>query len=188
MSLEIEDILKHEEPEPKLYAYGFFPIDPPGCECYKKITDYQEKLAVLNMEQVNERLDTDKYMECPRDKTGMNRYQIKCRVCKEIVGYTWAKDKTLMDWCDFHYVSWCDENGWKGCYTPNISPIDMHLGLECTCGSDTRDFRASIKKSWLEKEKINSVGRKFGTGTSKFMVKKVNSNNIPILKQKLWRK
>ena len=155
----------------KIEIYSFFPVDPHDCECQSAVQDLKDELAVMSESQRKEKIAEMGHFDCPRDKQGMTRYQIRCKNCKQIMGYVWATDKNMHDWCDFHYSQWTDGAEWYGCLTPNVSPIDGYLGIECTCGMDSRDFRANMTlpgKIAYEIELENKQGRKFGVSDSKY--------------------
>lgn len=165
----------------KLVVYSFFPIDRGNCDCQQMIRDWKDKLSILPPKQRDAEKEKVSHLECPRDKTGMNRYELSCKGCGEVVGYCWATDETLNDFCDFHYVSTSDGRQWKGCYTPNISPIDETIGIECCCGVDSRDMRANMTlpgKIAYEMEEENKRGREFGKANSKFKVRKVSVDSL----------
>ena len=166
----------------KVEVYSFFPNDKASCECQPIVLEFKKKLAMLNEGDRKKLLSETKRLICPRDKKGMFRYKITCKNCGEVLGYCWATDNTLKDWCDFHYVCWADETEWHGCLTPHISPITEQLCLECTCGSDTRDFRANMTlpyKTTSAIELINRIGRDFGKASSYFSVSKTTANVLP---------
>jgi len=177
--------LAKKSPNNKIQVYSFFPIDRATCSCAELIKEWKQKLIPLNEEQRRNAVNKKKFLTCPRDKTNLNRYKISCKACKETLGYCYASDSTLTDWCDFHYVQWTDGITWRGCLTPHISPITEKLCLECCCGKDTRDFRANMTLSPKKVdmiESINKVGREFGSRKSKFSVRKVASNMLPFKK------
>lgn len=164
-------------------VYSFFPIDRASCECDDAIHAFKARMGTMAEGQRRKHIKELGHLECPRDKTGMRRYEIYCgeRKCKQVLGYLWATDKHLTDWCDFHYLSWSDGEQWYGCLTPNISPVDEYLGLECCCGNDTRDFRANMTlpgKVAHEIEKRNAVGRRFGEKDSKFKTRLVRNKQV----------
>lgn len=106
------------------------------------------------------------------DKTGLQRYDINCVNCGEKVAYCWAKNDKLEGWCDLHYVSWYDEESWRGAMVVNVSPIDGALGFECACGEDTRDFRATNSLPPIQKRLMVDYilkHRGFGSKDSKFI-------------------
>lgn len=143
------------------------PYDRPNCICESLIYRYKA------MKAQNPRLAG---VSCPRDKTGMKHYNIVCSNCGEIVAQVWSADKELSDFCDLHYVVSHDDKNWFGAATLNISQIDGKLGIECSCGQDTRDFRANNVLSHAkieEVEKIASKGRAFGKLDSKFKLKEI---------------
>lgn len=166
----------------KIEIYSFFPCDKASCACQKVIVDTKKKLsAMVEKDRMNFMIDK-KVLVCPRSKIGLNRYVVECKKCKEVLGYCWASDSSLKDWCDFHYVNWTDGEEWHGCLTPHVSPITEQLCLECCCGEDTRDFRANMTlsaKIAIQKEESNRVGREFNKKDSKFSVRKVMANMLP---------
>ncbi len=162
-----------------LTIYSFFPIDPGDCECMAMVKEWKDKLLLTPPDKREALVEKTGHLVCPRDKSSMRRYEITCKVCGQVEGYCWATNSTLADFCDFHYVNWTDGELWYGCLTPNISPITQELTLECTCGQDTRDFRANMTlsaKKAIEIERGNSIGRKFGDQKSKFKVMEVRKN------------
>lgn len=166
----------------KIEIYSFFPIDRADCDCKKMISDWKDALALLSEKRRGEKVVQQKCLVCPKDKTGMQRYKVTCNNCKETLGYCWATDSSLKDWCDFHYVIWTDGKEWFGGFTPQVSPITEELCIECTCGSDTRDFRANMTlpgKEAYELEKASKIGREFGKADSKFKVSIVTSDVVP---------
>lgn len=157
----------------RIDIYSFFPVDRGDCVCAKGISEWQDKLRLLPQNQKDAEIARLGHFQCPRDKTGLQRFEITCNNCGQIQGYCYAKDATLDDFCDFHYVNWTDGKQWYGCLTPNISPITQQLTLECTCGYDTRDFRANQTLSGKvaeQMEKDNREGREFNRRDSKFGV------------------
>lgn len=166
----------------RIEIYSFFPCDRGDCKCQGIIKKWKERLAVMNDGQKEGEIRRVKFLTCPRDKTGMSRYQISCKKCGEVLGYCWATDDSLSDWCDLHYVNWTDGKQWHGCLTPHISPITQELCFECCCGADTRDFRANMtisEKRAMAIEKTNSIGRGFGKTKSAFQVRKVANSMLP---------
>lgn len=163
----------------RLSVYSFFPIDKGDCECAEMISDWKDKLVLMTAKDREAEIEKRKFLECPRDKTLLNRYEISCKNCGEIQGYCYASDSSLSDFCDFHYTNWTDGELWYGCLTPNISPVDQKLTLECTCGQDTRDFRANMTlsaKKAIEIERQNKIGRDYDDPKSKFKVKAAIKN------------
>lgn len=174
-SRELGDRMKVKE-ESRVNVYSFFPVDPGDCACASIIEEWKDKLRMMNDRDRKTVIQNTNHLECTRDKTGMKRYTITCNNCGEIQGYCWAKDATLTDFCDFHYYQWCDGELWHGCLTPNISPIDQSLTLECCCGQDSRDFRANKTLSPLRADSIersNRIGRRYNQANSKFSVSEV---------------
>lgn len=167
--------MKHLK-QKRIDILSFYPNDKGDCVCVKMISEWKDKLMLLPEAQRNSEIAKIKQLRCPRDKTGMQRYAITCRNCGEVQGYCWATDPSLTDFCDFHYVQWTDGEQWFGCFTPNISPITQQLTLECTCGQDTRDFRANqtLSGKVVERlEKESRKGREFNKADSKFAIAQV---------------
>lgn len=162
VSVSLEAIKKLKN-KAKRVIKSNLPIDRYDCICQKEIT------------RIKKTPSKPAYLECPRDRTGMEKYEIICAICKSKIAELYATDVTLTDWCDLHYFCEHDSKEWKGCMAVNISPIDGKLGFECTCGNDTRDFRANTTlkpKDLAAKIKETEVGREF-TKDSKFLVRKV---------------
>jgi len=166
----------------KVQIMSFFPIDRFDCECAKDILEWKKKLATSPEKDRASLMSKQGYLTCSHNKEGMRRRVITCKNCKEVLGYCWATDDTLKDWCDFHYIQWSDGEEWHGCFTPHISPITQQLCLECCCGADTRDFSANMtlpgKVAYRIEEK-NKIGRKFGEKDSKFQTRIVSANVLP---------
>lgn len=135
-----------------------FPNDPDNCKCGNRVLNEKMKLSILSEREKQVYLSQSTPIECPRVKEkGFKKYQIFCKNCKELVGFIHSKDKYLSDWCNFHYVNTSDGKNWYGALTPNINPKTGELGIECTCGIDTR--------------KPKSEGKDFGRANSKFILK-----------------
>lgn len=168
--------LAKQSPNKTLRIYSMFPIDRGDCECQKIIFDWKRKMAVMNDSSRKQFTTENPFLECPRSKVGMKRFEITCGNCGDLQGYCWASDASLKDWFDFHYVQWVKDDFWHGCFTPHVSPITQQLCLECCCGQDTRDFRANMtlnERKALMMESNNAIGRDFNKRDSKFTVKKV---------------
>jgi hypothetical protein len=166
----------------RVEVYSFFPVDRANCECQEMIKQWKNELALLPESKRNAKIKETGFLVCPHDKAGMKRYEVSCKNCGEVMGYCWASDSSLTDWCDFHYVEWTNGKQWYGCLTPHVSPITEQLCLECCCGEDTRDFRANVAlspKVAYEIELQNSEGREFGKRNSKFRIRQVEENMLP---------
>lgn len=164
----------------RLEVYSYFPIDQPSCPCQIVIERLKDRWGQMPQLDVHSEVHQNRVFVCPHDKTGYNRYQVICNECSEVAGYCWAKDATLQDYFDFHYYQYTDGQVWHGCLTPNISPIDLKLGIECCCGNDTRDFRANLtlpRRQAMIKESQNSEGRAFGKPGSKFRAVEMKGKN-----------
>lgn len=162
----------------KISVYSFFPIDKGDCECAEMIREWKDKLVLMKPKDREAELEKREFITCPKDKTGMTKYRINCKNCGEVQGFCYASDASLSDFFDFHYTNWTDGERWFGCFTPNISPIDQKLGIECTCGQDTRDFRANMTlsaKRSFEMERKNAIGRNFDDQKSKYHVVAVHN-------------
>jgi len=153
----------HNNKNKRVYYESPYPIDRSDCQC-------QPILAKIKKREHRP------YLTCPRaTEPKMARYSLTCKECKSLVAYVYATDTSLTDWCDLHYLCSHDADYWSGAMAVNISPIDQHIGIECACGQDTRDFRANTTlppQQALAIETENSKGRAFGKRTSKFIVKK----------------
>lgn len=166
----------------KIEIYSFLPIDRADCPCQPEILKMKGKLAEMPPNKREQFVKDTKVFVCPKNKTGYNRYELECKNCHQILGYCWASTPELLDWFDFHFTQWTDGKFWYGCFTPHISPITQKLCLECTCGQDTRDFRANMtmpSKLSTMIEDSNKVGRDFGKSDSKFEVRQVLANVLP---------
>jgi len=171
-SRETEEQAK-KTPNKIVSVYSFFPIDKSDCACVKLIQEWQKRLGIASIQERKRLLEQTPFITCPRDKTGMTRFQIMCGRCNHRQGYLWATDATLIDWCDFHYTQWTRGDYWRGCFTPHVSPVTEQLCLECCCGNDTRDFRANMtlpQHIAERKERENRIGRHFNQPDSKFIV------------------
>lgn len=179
-SKDFQQLVK-QSPTKTVNIYGFWPIDKADCVCQKFILQMKKRLGESLEKDRRRIMEQMKFLECPRDKSLLKRYVVKCSKCNEIQGYCWAKDKTLTDWCDFHYSQWTDGKEWHGCFTPHISPITELLHFECCCGNDTRDFRANMTLNQNTAEHIearNARGRRMGLKGSKFYVEKFTNNQL----------
>lgn len=175
----------------KITVYSFFPIDRPDCVCQPLIEEFKLKLAAMPTHKREAIIQDQKAFECPASHVGKKRYEIFCKNCGRIEGYLWASDKTLEDWVDFHYAQWTNGIVWHGCLTPNVSPIDGRLGLECTCGNDTRDFRANMTlpgKTAFEMEQKNKIGRRFNELNSRFGVRDVTVLKMSTIESRISSK
>lgn len=152
--------------------FSFFPVDHWDCECKTLIEDWKIKLGAMNDEQRRDLITRVDHIECPKDKTGKQKYQVTCTNCKAILAECYASDGTLSDWFDLHYIQETNGKKWTGCLTVNVSPLDGKIGFECCCGQDTRDFRSRRSnlhgKELDEKITETSSGREFGLDKSKF--------------------
>lgn len=152
---------------------GFFPVDPHDCDCRFKIDEYKAKFAEMNKAQRKGRL------VCPKDRKGYNPYKVICTSCDAVLAHLWSKTKRVTtDWCDLHYICEYDKDKWTGAKSVHISPVDGQLCFECTCGVDSRDFRANSSlppQKALSIEKANAKGRAFGYRNSKFRLEELKN-------------
>lgn len=164
VSLDEQTQTKLEKKEGRVVE-SFYPIDRHDCACNPIKKEIINKLTSLDPKgQRAEKIKLGK-VACPAgDK--LKKYEVYCKQCDSLIAKVKASSKLLKDFCDLHYICQHDNQHWFGCMTVNISPYSGKLGFECTCGQDTRDFSEKDP----EKEKINSVGREFGTMKSKFKV------------------
>lgn len=165
----------------KAQIVSVYPICRADCPCQPEINRLRKHYAEMPEKKRQAEYTRLGKIDCTRDKTGMTMQELVCADCGEVQGYVWAKDASLSDWCDFHYAQWTDGQRWRGCLTPNVSPIDGKLCLECCCGADTRDFRANNKLSkraldFIEEK--NKIGRLFDELDSKFKTTKVKLNKV----------
>lgn len=176
----------------KLTKISSLPVDKPDCDCRGMLNSWGKQAG------------SGTIFKCPRSEMkGMKKYEVRCKVCGELNAYVYALNEKLDDWCDLHYVFEgrivkeerqrtalkkvkgklvpITENyyeyasRWFGCMTINISPKDGELGFECSCGNDTRDFRACaiINSKTMKKRIENLIGRGFGKKDSKFIIKEI---------------
>lgn len=150
---------------------SFLPYDRHDCACQDELKILRMELSTLNTKE--REAYYAKYngrYTCKRsNQKKMKPYDIVCKNCGAKVAEICSTDKKLTDWCDFHYYLRHDAEHWYGGLTPNVSPIDGWIGIECTCGVDTRDFRN--KRGQEKKEKRNKRGRSFAKKTSAFKLK-----------------
>ena len=144
-----------QEGKLKKKIVSWFPVDLPDCECQPILVEMRKNPTMMG------------YLTCPKDKTGYKQYEVKCK-CGNDIAVLWAKDETLTEWCDLHYLCEHNKKTWKGCMAVNISPIDLTLGFECTCGNDTRDFSANTTLSPKDKENKIKENKK-----NKFSIKEI---------------
>lgn len=111
-----------------------------------------------------------------KEEKGYKLYKVICVQCHDELALVWAKDETLRDWCDLHYITEYDKNSWRGCMTVQNSDVDDQLGFECACGEDTRDHRGRsslppvLRKLAIE---YSMKHRAFGTKDSAFIAMQV---------------
>jgi hypothetical protein len=139
---------------------GFLPADKPNCRCANLVLNEKKKMSLMTDVQRRVYVAQKKVINCPRHtEKDMSKYKIVCKNCGELLGYVHATDTKLTDWCNFHYVVSTDGKEWFGGLTPNINPTDKKLGIECSCGVDTRNPKAN--------------GRDFGKKDSVFKLERV---------------
>lgn len=123
-----------------------------------------------------------------KDKRGRKRYDIYCTRCGEKTAYVYAKNEKLEGWCDLHYLCWYDQNSWYGAMAINVSPIDGHIGIECACGEDTRDFRTNRNMPPIQKKLMIEYSQKhraFASKDSRFIaMPETKGKQEPIIKGK----
>ena len=147
---------------------SILPMDRSDCDCFGLVDAYWQEAGKGHKAEGE--------ITCPRSKNkGYTKYIITCANCGNPVAEVYAKDKTLSDYCNLHTISETDGEHWFGCFALNLSPIDGSIGIECSCGQDTRDFRAN---NTLPQSKLNymiektSQGRNFGVIGAKYKVTK----------------
>ena len=136
-----------------------------------ELADLKRSLAMMTPDERDAEIRKGP-IDFVKDKSGYKLYEVRCSTCGDVVAQVWATDDTLRDWCDLHYMSWHDKNTWYGAMAVNISPVDGHLGFECACGEDTRDYRANrsmppVTKRLMIEYTMNH--RDFAKPTSKFI-------------------
>lgn len=155
---------------------GFIAINPPDIE--RSIARYKaEIMRSMAMMSPGERADfmAKGPIDFVKDKGNRNKYFITCVRCGEKIAYVWAKNDKLQDWCDLHYLSWHDKSSWYGCFEVSISKVDGHIGFECACGEDTREFRTNNSMPPIQKQLMVEYSlehREFGTKKSAFVAVK----------------
>lgn len=106
------------------------------------------------------------------DHDDLKRFDILCTNCGQKVAYCYAKNDKLDGWCDLHYLCSYDPITWYGCMAVNVSKIDNHLGFECACGEDTREYRDNQTLPPIQRQLMAEYSlkhREFGTPDSKFI-------------------
>ena len=145
---------------------GQTPADKSDCSCQKLIRKMLDEVGKGSKPY---------YIQCDRKSVGYKHYEIICNNCGHTLARCWAKDETLKDYFDLHYVCSTDGENWYGAMSLNLSPIDAKIGLECSCGQDTRDFRANTtlpSKKLKDKISANAIGKDFAKADSKFKVER----------------
>lgn len=153
---------------------GLIAINPTAIEreILQVKTNLLRSIALLTQKQLEQMkaLGPIDFVKNKQEK-GYKKYELYCNQCGENIGYLWARDETLTDWCDLHYRCWYDKNYWNGAMSVNISPVDEQLGFECACGEDTRDYRANKTLPPIQKRLMTEYSlrhREFAKPTSKF--------------------
>lgn len=155
-----EELIKTGQSKRKIKSW--FPVDKWDCDCQPIIIEIKKDPSKF------------KYVECPKVKSlKWKKYKVQCSNCGADIAELYAKDATLSEWYDLHYL--CEHNKlkWSGCLAVNISPIDGRLGFECACGNDTRDFRSNTtlkSKDLVKKLEETEKGKDFGKVDSQFKV------------------
>ncbi len=144
-------------------------------------TEIDRKVSYLKAEILREMammsprdrmLFAEKPIDFVQDKGTRKKYWIVCARCGDKVAYVWAENEKLDNWCDLHYYCWYTKTTWRGARAINVSPIDGKLGVECSCGEDTRDFRCAKGMSPIQKSLMidyTQNHRDFGLPTSSFI-------------------
>ena len=69
--------------------------------------------------------------DSPCLKSGLHKYKVGCKNCKEKLAEVYGKDKTLKTWAGLRYYSWHDKESWNGTRGVNIK--DDVIKIECCC-------------------------------------------------------
>lgn len=150
---------------------GHIAINPPEIENKIRMqkTSILREMAMMGASQRREFIDKGPIDFW--DHANKKKYYIICRRCSEKTAYVWADNEALEGWCDLHYLCSYDKVAWYGAMAINVSPIDGKIGIECTCGEDTRDFRVNKTMPPIQKELMISYSQKhrgFGKNTSAY--------------------
>jgi len=151
---------------------GHLAINPPEIESQIRMLKSSILREMAMMSPRDRMLFAEVPIDFVNDKENRKKYWITCGRCGDHVAYVWANNEKLENWCDLHYVCWYSKTTWRGARAVNISPVDGKLGIECSCGEDTRDWRcaknvAPIQKSLMIDYTQNH--RDFGLPTSTFI-------------------
>lgn len=159
--------------------FGDIAINPPWIERNIAVTKAKlmRELAHMHPKERMRYLREHTPIDFVEDKQakGYHQYNITCVNCGDQVAVVWAKDDTLKDWCDLHYMCEHDKNTWRGAMAVNVSPIDGLVGFECACGEDTRDFRANKELPRVMKQlmiEYSNTHRGFGHAKAGFVAMK----------------
>lgn len=89
-----------------------------------------------------------KHVENPRKfKKGMKRYKVYCKFSNEVLAYFYNTSPKLDgNYCDLHYVSWCDTKNWYGCKGININPETGEVNFESASGYAPKKAFAIVKE------------------------------------------
>lgn len=156
----------------KRIIIGHMAINPPEIEKGIRMLKARILREMAMMTPIERARFTEKPIDFVADKENRKKYDIICTRCGEKVAYVWADNDKLENWCDLHYLCWYDKTTWYGARAINVSPIDGRLGIECSCGEDTRDFRAARGIPPVQRELlVNYIlkHRDFGVPTSKYV-------------------
>lgn len=165
---ELEKLNREGKKSNQIISY--FPYDKHDCKCQVRIMGLKNQFSIMTSKDIEEYKKKGNF-HCDRG-LGYKEYKIYCNSCDSLVGIVRAKDNTLTDFYDLHYVCesrvvkvevgkigkkkiYEDKAEWFGALAINLSPIDGKIGFECSCGSDTRDFRANT--TMKEKEKRDRI-------------------------------
>lgn len=168
-----EEALKELGLRSKIEIVSHISINPPHIERKVALKKAEIIRSMAAMDRETQRaFIAEGPIDFVTDKENRKKYDIICSRCGDRVAYVWARDDKLADWCDLHYICWFDKFSWRGCMTVNVSPIDAHLGFECACGEDTRDYRANKSLPPVQKQLMSEYAmqhREFGKTSSKFI-------------------
>lgn len=150
---------------------GHIAVNPPEIENKIRMqkASILREMAMMNPGERRQFIDEGPIDFC--DHANKKKYYIICRRCNEKTAYVWADNETLENWCDLHYLCSYDRITWYGAMAINVSPIDGKIGIECTCGEDTRDFRVNKTMPPIQKQMMIYYSQKhrgFGKNTSAY--------------------
>ncbi len=83
---------------------SFLPVDKPDCDCFAFRGEWGEKISNMSLDDRKSLQEQGKVFDCPRSE-GMKKYEIYCPKCGDLLGFVYALDDKLTDWCNLHYIT-----------------------------------------------------------------------------------